>query len=338
MQLLGSGGGGRPGVHGKILRLLLGEGHISLCAPGDLPARHVVPVGIVGSTSLFLERLPRGGELSVAVQAVAQWTGVDAGAVMNIEAGGLNGLVGLVASLELSLPFLDADLMGRALPRLDQLSWAVEGRPITPCALSEPSGQVLVIDGASPVALERTARSFLSACGGWACIALPPMPAEEVSAISVIGSVSHALAMGRAGAALDDTPAPAAVERVLGCRVLADGRVSGVSRYAARPGFGRGSVTVLDRLSGAVVRVESENEYLLALVDGDPEAETPDLICLLDRRSGVPLGADDVRSGDEVLVVTMPGPAYWTEEAYRRRRVDLVAFGLERPTREPDTL
>lgn len=319
-----------------MLRGLLGGSQIPLWAPEDLPARDIVPVGIVGSTSLLLERLPRGGELALAVQAVSRWTGVDVGGVMNVEAGGLNGLVGLVASLELGLPFVDADLMGRALPRLDQFSWAVEGRPITPCALSEPSGQVLVIDGASPVALERTARSFLMASGGWACLALLPMPTDEISPISVTGSVSQALAVGRAVAALEDTPAATAVETVLGCRVLGDGRVSGVSRYAARPGFGRGSVTVLDRVSGAVVRVESENEYLLALVDGDPQAATPDLICLLDRRSCLPIAADDVRAGDEVLVVTMPGPHYWTHTAYRRRRVDLVAFGLEQPTIDPD--
>jgi DUF917 family protein len=328
VELLGSGGGGDPATFGRVLRRRLGDGRIDLHAPTDLAERIVVPVGVVGSISVFLEKLPSGDELAGAVNAVCRWAGIQASAVMSIEAGGLNGITGLVASLDVGLPFLDADLMGRAFPRLDQFSWAVEGLPLTPCALYEPGGQIVVFDSASPSGLERAVRAFLSQTGGWAALALPPLPVPTAVSAALTGSVSRALGLGRAHARLGETPSAGAVETALGGRVLADGRVTEVSRHPNTGAFGRGSATVIDTRSGAVVRIETENEYLLALVDGRPEVSTPDLLCLLDRRTARPLAVDRVRTGDEVLVIALPGPSWWWQTEKRLAAVGPSAFGL----------
>lgn len=328
VELLGSGGGGDAATFARVLRRRLGDGRIDLHEPADLAEGVVVPVGVVGSTSVFLEKLPSGAELAGAVNAACRWAGVQADAVMSLEAGGLNGITGLVASLDLGLPFLDADLMGRALPRLDQFSWAVEGLPLTPCALYEPGGQIVVVDSASPSGLERAVRAFLSETGGWAALALPPLPVPIAVSAALTGSVSRALELGRAHTRLGETPPARAVETALGGRVLADGRVIEVSRYRNTGAFGRGSTTVIDTRSGAVVRIETENEYLLALVDGRPEVSTPDLLCLLDRRTARPVAVDRVRTGDEVLVIALPGPSWWGQNEHRLAAVGPSAFGL----------
>lgn len=328
VELLGSGGGGDAATFARVLRRRLGDGRIDLHEPADLAEGVVVPVGVVGATSVFLEKLPSGAELAGAVNAACRWAGVQADAVMSLEAGGLNGITGLVASLDLGLPFLDADLMGRALPRLDQFSWAVEGLPLTPCALYEPGGQIVVVDSASPSGLERAVRTFLSETGGWAALALPPLPVPIAVSAAPTGSVSRALELGRAHTRLGETPPAGAVETALGGRVLADGRVIEVSRYGNTGAFGRGSTTVIDTRSGAVVRIETENEYLLALVDGRPEVSTPDLLCLLDRRTACPVAVDRVRTGDEVLVTALPGPSWWTQNEHRLAAVGPSAFGL----------
>jgi DUF917 family protein len=329
VELLGSGGGGDPEAVGRILRRRLGNGKIELNTQADLAGGVVVPVGVVGSTSVFLEKLPSGAELAGSVNAVCRWAGVQATAVMGIEAGGLNGIAGLVASLDLGLPFLDADLMGRAFPRLDQFSWAVEGLPLTPCALCEPGGQIVIVDSASPSRLERMVRSYLAETGGWAAVAFPPQPLSTAMSAALTGSVSRALKLGRAQSRLGETPPVQAVEKALDGRILAEGRVTEVSRHPKSGAFGRGSVTVMDSRSGAVVRVETENEYLLALVDGRPEVSTPELLCLLDRRTARPISVDQVRTGDEVLVIAMAGPPWWWQTEHRLAAVGPSAFGLK---------
>ncbi|MEU8223817.1 DUF917 domain-containing protein [Kribbella sp. NPDC048915] len=333
VTLLGSGGGGDTSAFGRMLHRELGAGELVLRDAVELPDLSVSPIGVVGATSVLMEKLPGGGEFEAAVRAVSRWTGTEVTGLMSLEAGGLNGLTPLIAALDLNLPVVDADLMGRALPRLDQFSWAVAGRSLTPCALSEPSGQVIVVDNVDASGLERAVRSFVAHTGGWAVLALAPTPVRAAAEDAVQGSLTRALALGRAHAALDFDATPDVVAERLGGRLLGAGRVEEVARRLIGDGgaaFGRGSVTVADTSSRAVIRIETENEYLLALVDGVPVVTTPDLVCVLDRRTLQPIAVDAVRTGDEVTIVALPGPAWWRRDD-RIGHVGPQAFGLACP-------
>ncbi|MET8473569.1 DUF917 domain-containing protein [Streptomyces sp. NPDC006422] len=328
VNVLGCGGGGDAAAFASMLRRALGAaGTVTWHDPGpDDPV--VVPVGVVGAVNVLSEKLPNGREFREAVAAVTRWTGGPApDALMAAEAGGPNALTVLLAALDLGLPVVDVDLMGRALPRLDQLSWAVRGLPVTPCALAEPGGQILVVDRTGARGLERTVRGFLAAAGGWAALALAPVRLSAVRDACVHGSLTRALALGRAHAALPHRPATVDVEAALGGRVLAAGRIREVARSEG-PGFGRGSVTLTDTASGAVVRLETENEILLALRDGEVTATVPDVICLLDRRTSLPLAIDRVRPGQEALAATLPGPGFWRRPD-TEPHVSPRAFGLD---------
>jgi DUF917 family protein len=326
VSLLGSGGGGDAMTFARVLRHRLGAGTLQLHSPPELPAGTVVPVGVVGATSVFLEKLPGGRELTGAVRAVSRWTRQEATAVMPLEAGGLNGVAGLVAALELDVPFLDADLMGRALPRLDQLTWSAQGMPLVPAALCEPGGQVVVVDGATPTELERTARAFLAQCGGWAAIALRPVPVPVAARDAVRGSLARALCLGRAHAKLPERAPAKVVASALDGDVLGVGRVRQIARLHQPLPTGS-SIHVDCSDTGAVLRIEAQNEYLLALVDGRAVASTPDLLCVLDRRTCLPIAVDRLRTGDEVMVLVLSGPSWW-QEHHRLRHVGPAAFGL----------
>jgi DUF917 family protein len=54
---------------------------------------------------------------------------------------------------------------------------------------------------------------------------------------------------------------------------------------------------------------------------------TPDLVCVLDRRTLQPIAVESIRSGDEVLVLALPGPDWW-QRADRITHVGPEAFGL----------
>lgn len=328
VSLLGSGGGGDARAFSAVLRRELGVDRIRLGRPVDLLEHTVVPVGIVGATSVLQEKLPGGHELSRAVTAVGRWSGTPATALMSIEAGGLNGITALVTALRLGLPYLDADLLGRAMPRLDQFTWSVLGQPMTPCALSEPGGQIVIFDDVSSQTLERSVRSFVAQCGGWAAMALRPVSVGVAADNSIIGSLDRALELGRQHARLPEAPSAAVVEHALGATVIGTGRVRGIDRH---PGtVGRSSIHLKDASTGAVVRVEAENEYLLALVDGVVAASAPDLLCLLARRGTLPIAVENIRVGDEVMVTVLPGPPWWTARADLFDLARPAGFGLTR--------
>ncbi|WP_326565389.1 DUF917 domain-containing protein [Amycolatopsis rhabdoformis] len=320
VALLGSGGGGDTVTAAVLLRRVLSrEPEPVVQAVHELPPEaRVVPVGVVGATAAFTEKLPGGDEFASAVAAVERWTGERADALMSIEIGGLNGLVPLAVAGQLGLSYVDADLSGRGLPRLDQLSVAATGRGVAPAALAEQGGQVMVLAAGSDAMVERGARAFLAGFGGWAAFALAPIPAAELAACAVLGTTTAALALGRRALAAGESPPRSALEAALDGTVLARGRVLEVARHVGpghhgSPGFGRGSVTLADHHSGQLLRLEMENEYLLALRDGAPVASTPDVLSVLDHRTGVPLPCDAIRMGLEVDVVRLAAAPFWTD-------------------------
>jgi DUF917 family protein len=323
LRLLGSGGGGDPELFGSTLRRALGDGELRLHAPEELGEDPVVPVGMLGGTRMLAEKLPSGQEIVGAVRAQARWTGVEPRAVMAIEGAGLNGALVVVAAAALGLPLVDADLMGRALPRVDQLSRAVDGGVLAPFAMVEAGGHTVLLEHPDPVALERVIRVVIAQGGGWAGCAFAPVPASAVCHDSCLGGLARALALGRAHAAAP----PARIADALGGRELAAGRAVEIARHASAT-FGRAGITVLDD-TGPVLRLEAENEYLLALLDGEPVASCPDLLCVLDRRTSAPIAVDALRVGDDVRVVVLPGPAWWRASPARLAHVGPRAFGLD---------
>ncbi len=174
VQLLGSGGGGDARVYAHVLRSVLAAGPVRLHSPAELGDAPVVPVGMLGGTRVLGEKLPSGDELPAAVRALVRWTGVTPAAVMPFEAAGLNGVLPLPLAHQLGLPLVDADLMGRALPRVDQLTRVVAGGAVTPMALAEPAGQTVVVDGGDAVSTELTVRAFVAQAGGWAGTVMAP--------------------------------------------------------------------------------------------------------------------------------------------------------------------
>lgn len=326
--LLGSGGGGAPDVFVSILNRRLADREVKLFGPEELAGATTVPVGMVGGTSVLVEKLPGGSEFSHAVEAVCRWSGTSAQSVMGIEIGGMNALTGLYAAIDLNLPYLDADLMGRALPRMDQLTWAAANLPVSPMALCQASSQTLIIDNSSPEELERAVRTFVATLGGWAAAAARPTEARTAAGSANVGGVARALALGRAHATLPAKPSRAQVADAFGGTVLGAGRIRQVDRRSQSTGFGRGRFTIIDEKDGTVLRVEAENELLLALADGEVVATCPDILCVLQARTAQPLAAEQVQVGDDVILLTLPGPQWWMDPA----RIHLVApraFGLE---------
>ncbi len=329
--LLGAGGGGPTPLAASLLRRWTdSQSTTQLRQARELdPGASAIPVGIVGATSALAEKLPSGTEIEAVVRAVtANTTLPRPTALMGMEAGGVNGVMVAAAGAALDMDVVDADLMGRALPRLNQLTTVAAGKELTPVALASSGGWTAVMHAAPGATVERLVRSMLPESGGWAWVALPPVPLAELDATTVVGSLGHALWLGHRHLAQPLAQPPKRTARALGGRLLADGRVIDVTRQQQQRTFVRGWLHVRDTASDALLRIEMENEYLLALRDGEPVATTPDLLCVVDRRSGLPVACDEVRQGQDCYVAHLPGAPFWRDPGLLPA-VSPRAFGLD---------
>lgn len=325
--LLGSGGGGDVALGALLLRRMLereGAEPVPVIASDELPVDAlVVHAGVGGAPDVLAERLVDPDDCARAVEAVVAQTGGRLAAVGVIEIGGLNALMGVIAAARLGVPVIDGDLMGRAFPRLDQATLTVAGHPIAPMALVGPLGDTVLVTRSSAAAAQALMVSSAAAFGGAATLAMFPTTAGTLVEHGVRRSLSVCVGLGRAFLAVDaDAPATVAAEQI-GGRLLCEGRVDQV-----RPREGRvpGSITLIDRHTGGVVRVDHLEEYLAVTIDGRTVVSAPEVIVALDHRARCPIRTDEVRLGQSLALATLPALHDWPSEV--AAAVGPAGFGL----------
>jgi len=324
-EVLGSGGGGAPVAVALALAHMLKAGPLPLLDTLPHDAR-VSAVGAMGSPLVFAERLPCGDEYQAAKDLLRRSGAPAPTAIIPIEAAGINGAyAAYIAALE-GLPLVDGDLMGRALPKLAQASLA--DTAIGPAVLVAPSGDALLLESASAESLERILRAVLPEFGGWGLLVTRPFDANELRGRIVAGTISRALSLGKTLRGLEASARGQQIADALHGRLLGSGTVEQVLRHPREGAFAGGSLYLADTATGSIVRVEYQNEYLLASVDGRVAATCPDLLIVVDPRLHRLIGTEDVRVHMELAVIALEGPAWWKEDPDRLARVSPRAFGL----------
>jgi uncharacterized protein len=327
-EVLGSGGGGKVDNHARVARVRGPAFRVRVADVADPDIGSLTAVGYIGSTMVIEEKMPSGAELPAAVSALERWSGAPVQAVMPMQVGGMISLAAALLASELSRPLLDADLVGRATPRLDQLSLhtAAQGWP-APLAAVTPSGLSAVIDTYDPADMESAVRGVIARSGGWAAFALGPFDLAEVRDLVVAGSITRAVQIGRV-LGLPGRPAAEAAVR-LGGRIAARGRLLEVTRRDDQLTFVHGSAALQNPDTGQVARLEMGSEYLYLTVDGEPAASVPSIICALDARTRQPVETVDLRPGLDVDVLVLPPARFWTVDEDRARLVDPRSYGID---------
>jgi uncharacterized protein len=322
--ILGTGGGGSPYQQMLMAKAMLRRGkRIRMIRPADLPPdAQIIGLGGIGAPTVGIEKMEEGGEGVRVLRAIEAHTGRKVDAVLGDEVGGGNGIYPMVTAAELDLPVVDADGMGRAFPEVQMTSFFVYGQASQPAALSDAEGNTLVItNAATPETLERIMRAATVAMGCTACMTTAPMTGDFVRRFGVVHTTSQAWTLGDAvlGARAAKQDPIAAVLREADGSLLMQGKVTDIERRISG-GFVRGSLTVtgLDADAGRCIKVDIQNEYLVA-TEGDKRlVMVPDLICIVDAETGRPIGTEEQRYGLRVAVIAIPAPPLLrTPEALR---------------------
>jgi DUF917 family protein len=313
--VLGSGGGGDAGL-GVVMaaEALRRHGVLRVVALDELDDdMRVMPCGMIGAPAIATERIWSGDEGNVLRRMFEELHGAPVAALMGFQIGGANGLLPLTWAARCGLPLLDADGMGRAFSELHQQAMHVAGVSVSPVALTDGRGNTLVLRAADDVWAGHLARAAATGLGGVCAAAMCGMRVGRARGAVVAGTLSLALRLGTSmhgegiGGVID------AVRDELAATLLIEGRVVDLERRSggATP---TGSATV--RGAGASagmrqLRLEMQNEYLLAFEDGAPRAAVPDLICVLSTVSGAAIPTEELRNGQSVAVVAAPAADLW---------------------------
>ena len=310
--VLGTGGGGSVGssllTAGREIRergpLLVRP--LSSFADDEL----IVPLSGVGAPTVGHEMLGNEGEVLAIGAEVERLMGRPVGAVMSSEIGGSNGVEPVAWASTLGVPLVDADGMGRAFPEVQMVSMNVAGLPVNYIVLSDVVGNVATLRPIDGKWSERHARALCVASGSRSLMADYILEAAQARGAVIEGSVSRALSIGRCVEAAAD-PVAALVD-TLGAARLVTGKIVDIERLTGG-GFVRGSVVIegLGADRGSLVRLEIQNENLVAFQDGQVLASVPDLISVLDSQTATAISTEMLRYGQRVTVLAWPCDPLW---------------------------
>ena len=333
--LLGAGGGGDPYV-GKLVAMgaMKECGPVTLLDPEEVPDDALlVPIAMMGAPTVLGEKGIGGGEYQTLYNMVSQFFGKKIYAFMPIEAGGVNSMLPIAACARLGLPLVDCDGMGRAFPELQMVTFTIGGMSATPMALTDEKGNSVIFETITNKWTEELARAVTMSCGGSVSVSLYPMTGAQMKAYSVKNIVTRSQKLGEAirtvkNCADDVTPEEHFLQFSEGYKLF-KGKIADVLRET-RGAFNFGKVMLegIGECKGHQAYVEFQNENLTATVDGEILATTPDLICLVDTETFIPVTTDALKYGKRVLVIGLKCFEMWRTPA----GIDLVGpryFGCD---------
>ena len=330
--ILGTGGGGNPYPGLLNMRQAYEAGIRVRLVDIDVidDDAQIATVASQGAPIVGQERMKDPQVIAQSVKALEDYLGASFSMLMSLEVGGGNAFFPLMAASILGYPVVDADWMGRAYPELQMTGLCVGDLRPYPLATVDPRGIEAIISKApSWKWLEDVSRKICTSFGSTASICLPPCSGRDAKAWGIPHTISTAIRIGtavRQARRGNHDPVEAILAETCG-RLLFRGTVMDVDRKPT-DGFLRGVVKIrgTEDFLSQTLAIDFQNEWLLARVDGEPAAMSPDLICVIDEVNGEAIGTETIRYGQRVVAVVLPPP-----EVFRSpeglRLVGPAAFG-----------
>ena len=330
--ILGTGGGGNTYL-GRIQLEQELKQHKTPCHiidAEDVPDDALVcAASTMGAPTVGIEKLSRGTEVRDTVRALEEHLGQPFAALIIGEIGGSNALNPRIAGIQLALPIVDGDGMGRAFPELQMDTFCIAGISPSPMALGDVHGNVAIFDNIeSALRAEEFGRNLTIEMGGSAALIMPVMTGQQMKSAIIRGTLSLAQAIGQI--VLDcrthNLEPAAAVAKLGNGRVLFQGKITDVERRTTQ-GFARGRLKLVGFADpDNMMEIVFQNENLVAWHNGRIVCTVPDLISIITLEAGEPVGTESLRYGLRVAVIGMPAPRELKTDA-ALKVVGPAAFG-----------
>ena len=330
---LGTGGGGSPEDGIKWLSTLMDQGKELGWVPAD-----EIPDGVwtvccylMGTIAPKTEEIKRRMEWfgltkrviefmpAEAAKELIQYAKVELGAIVPLEIGGGATPSAVVAGALFGVPVVDGDYSGgRAIPEVPQTTPIIFNQPMWPMASVDAYGNRAIIKEAVGYEMAERMGKMLSAASfelvGNAAFLLK---GEAMKKTVVKGTLSKSLEIGRAIREARESGADPveAARKVVDGWILFKGKVRGKD-WEDKEGYywGTHTITGSGEFQGSEFKIWFKNENHITWLDGKPYVTSPDIIVVVDLRTGEPKTNPSIREGDEVAVIGIRAAEVFTTE------------------------
>ena len=238
--ILGTGGGGNTYLGRVRLEKELRERNTTckIITADDVPDDALVcAVGTMGAPTVGIEKIQRGDEVMNTVRALEEHLRQPIHAIIIGEIGGSNAIGPLICGLQMDLPIVDGDPMGRAFPELQMDTFSIAGISASPMGLGDSHRNTVIFDNIdTPLRAEQYARSLTIEMGGSAALVMPVMTGAQMKNSIIRGTLTLAQQLGQTVLdcrAQNTEPSDAAVAVGNG-RVLFRGKIVDVERRTVK--------------------------------------------------------------------------------------------------------
>lgn len=313
--LLGAGGGGAVSEGLKMVDRVLRFGDsVSLASVDEIrdDAWGAVIAGM-GSPVASRKR-PRTYSLTWAMELLAETLGWEPGFVVPFELGAGNSITPMLVGVQMGLPVVDGDPVGRAVPQIDMTTFHLGGISISPLALVNEDRISAVIRTDDPYDMERVARAVSAELGSVAAVACYAMQGRDMKRLIIRDTTTLVERIGatmREARHAGEDVARAVIDRFDGV-LLGRGTVT-MMRSETRRGFDFARVEVEGELP---IQIGVQNENMIAHRGDRLLAVVPDLICAVSD-DGMPLSNAEIEEGQGIAYVGFKAdPMFRTPEAF----------------------
>lgn len=304
--LLGGGGGGPLAGGRDVLKAALECGGFDIVTIDELdPAVTVVTGSLVGSPSAGRSEITPAHCVK-AYELFRKNTDCEIGAFISNEAGAHSITNGWIAAAANKVPVIDAACNGRAHPTGVMGAMSLDTMKDYRTAQSACGGsgktyiELFTTGGINQTS--KLVRESSVQCEGFVSVLRNPACAAYVRENAAIGALSRCMEVGAVVRECegDAEKMTRSLGEKFGLQVLAKG-VTNSFELECVGGFDAGSVKIGDDHT-----VTFWNEYMTAEGNGKRLGTFPDLITLLDGRTGLPVCSADVRNGTDVILACIP--------------------------------
>lgn len=257
-----------------------------------------------------------GEELPDAVAALEQYMNVDFHGLISIEYGAGNTGVAMAAAAHMGKYMVDADAAGRAVPELQFSTYYVREQPIAPFAVSTVYGDAVIVQKvADDARAEALSRFMAVGSNGLVGMTDHPIRGDKLKTSVIPNALTFAEKVGAARRTAEENGADpiAAILTAGGGNLLFNGTVNDRTNWELKNGFTIGNIYLTDHANGDEIRIWYKNENMLCWKNNEVVLTCPDLICVVDTKTGMPITNPNCIPGMELSVLAFPCHPIWKE-------------------------
>ncbi|RLI48969.1 MAG: DUF917 domain-containing protein, partial [Candidatus Thorarchaeota archaeon] len=256
-------------------------------------------------------------ELAIGLSALEDHMDVKFAAVAPFELGGVNTPAPIDAAVKHGVPCVDGDYSGRAVPEICQNTVCVKGFSMAPMALIDWFGDMTIVDKIINYEMgERISKALSEVAWGRVGNVAFPVQGRDFHRAIIPKTLTKSYNVGRVireSRESGDNPAERVVESVGGW-VIFRGEV--VERtWENKIGYMWGETVIKGSgmKKGSRLKVWFKNENHVTWLDDKPWITSPDIIEIIDSKTGEPITNTDIKIGDEVSVIAMKAEPVFRE-------------------------